>query len=227
MRIRLWCAAAAALLLVGCASPPAVTTLGWVGDSLTFQDGAGVAAIQSLLSEDGIDSTHEKVDGLIGRSVVDGVAPYIPSSQAVIKAWRSAGYHPNTWVIALCSNDFGESTSTLRAHVNSLLDLIVADSTVTKPLVIWVGPITQAGSIYDSATYRAQVAMMRTTIPSVLAGRTDVDGRFYDIYPDISRTDASLWKAAGSADGRHMSVAGYTLRNMLINNFIKTQLGAA
>lgn len=193
--------------------------IGYIGDSTTVQNITNAArdSIYTL----GYTSSNAKVDGLVGRSIVDGVAPYIPSSQTVVSTWRSGGYHPNLWVIGLISNNFGQTLTQLKTAINTLLNLLVAEP-VKK--VLWVGPVVPLTS-----SVAGQIPTMYQALNEVAATRSDLDMRVLDLSAAIhnGRDESGLWNLGNDSPAfRHMTDAGYAIRNDLIRTFVDANISS-
>lgn len=206
---------------------PAVEQVGWIGDSLTYQDGSGngMANIKAALVTNGwLNTTDTRVDGLIGRSIINGVAPYIPSSQDVITTWRSAGFNPRTWVFALVTNDEWDTDGGWTAKVNTLLAKVkeVPHASGLPYRVFWVGGPLYRQDVADanSPTYANRATRFAAVMASIrttqLAGGQIGEMTYID-FPALyrnGRDEAGHWQA-GDATGRHMTATGYGVRNSL------------
>lgn len=199
--------------------------VGWVGDSLTYQDGTGQANIKTLLVANGwANTTDTRVDGLIGRSIINGVAPYIPSSQDVINTWRAGGFNPRTWVIALITNDEWDTDPNWTTKVNTLLDLIVSvpHASGLPYRVFWVGgPIYRADvAAANAPTYANRATRFAAVMASIRTARLaagQIGEMTYIDFPALyrnGRDETGHWQA-GDATGRHMTPTGYGVRNGL------------
>lgn len=190
---------------------PAVPTdpaaLGYIGDSLTYQDGS-TAARDTLIAA-GWPDTKTRVDGLIGRAIIDGTA--LPSSQEVVNSWRADGFDPKTWIIALGSNNVGATDANWVNWCGQMLDLIAAGE---GPYVVyWVG-IAFRDDPADTRTSRFQAVL-----DGLVGARPNIDLRPLDwnAYVHNGRDETGLWQT-GDATGRHMTPTGYALRN----NYVTT-----
>lgn len=212
-------AVVAALVLVPTDKRPATEprpTIGYIGDSLTV--GGMSEGLQPAIEELGYDASSLRIDGLIGRSIVDGVPPYVPSSQDVVTTWRQDGFHPNVWLIALVSNDFGKSKDELKLSMNKLIDVIDDEPVRT---VLWVGPIVKPGSELqsqvDDTMYPALSEVMSERAGSIDIKLLNLQAAIRD--RQLAEEVRVLW-----TDDRHMTAEGYRLRNQLIVEFCRTQL---
>lgn len=202
--------------------PPisAVTTqLGYIGDSLTYQNGSGCLAnggsgqdvLNSLTSK--TFATNTVVDGLIGRSIVD--AGPTPLTQDVINSWRSDGIDPQSWVMALGSNNVGATDQQWTTYIGTALDAVAAGSKAAYT-VYWIG-ITFSPTYNDDRSTR-----FTSVMESVAAARSDkitmvpID---YDSLIHNGRDESDIWLASDTS-GRHMTTDGYALRNQIIADAI-------
>lgn len=164
----------------------------------------------------GYDTSSLRIDGLVGRSIVDGQPPYLPSSQEVVTRWRQEGFHPNVWLIALMSNDFGKTKDELKIAIGTLLD-VIDDEPVTK--VLWVGPVVMPGSQLQSQVdenmYPALTEVMTERAGSVQIEVLDLQSAIRGQH--VADEERTLW-----TDDRHMTPTGYRLRNELIVEFCRT-----
>lgn len=193
--------------------------MGYIGDSLTVQNVAN-GPRDSLYGAFGYTAANLKVDGVVGRSIVNGVPPYTPTSQEVVATWRAGGFHPHLWTVGLISNNFGQSLTQLKTAINTLLDVLMTEPPVT---VMWVGPVLPAES---STALKNQIPTMYQALNEVAAARTDLTMRVFDISSALhnGRDETGLWNFGNDSPAfRHMTNAGYTLRNQLIAQFIDTQ----
>lgn len=191
-------------------------SIGYIGDSLTV--GGMSEGLQTAMGEAGYDASSLKIDGLIGRSIVDGVPPYLPSSQDVVTTWRREGFHPNVWLIALVSNDFGRSKDELKISINQLLD-VIDDEPVTT--VLWVGPVVKPGSVLqsqiDDNMYPALSEVVNERAGSIDIKLLSLQAAIRDRH--LADKEKALW-----TDDRHMTAEGYRLRNQLIVEFCRAHL---
>lgn len=190
--------------------------VGYIGDSLTFQDGNGATNIPASLASLGLNTTNLKVNGVVGRSISQNVAPWPTSGTTdIINSWRAGGYHPNYWIFALSSNDFDASIATLQSRVNTVLDLAITEP-ITK--VLWIGPAIQPSPTTYTAT---QITNIYTALNNVAAARTDLDMEVFDLRNAFNGVDQTgYW-----TDDRHMSTAGYAARNTFIRSFVDANWG--
>lgn len=199
--------------------------VGWIGDSLTYQDGTGQANIKAALVTNGWPNTNDtRVDGLIGRSIINGVAPYIPSSQDVVNTWRAAGFNPRTWVFALITNDEWDTDANWTTKVNTLLNLIVSvpHASGLPYRVFWVGgPIYRADvAAANSPTYANRATRFTAVMASIRTARLaagQIGEMTYIDFPALyrnGRDETGHWQS-GDGTGRHMTQTGYGIRNSI------------
>ena len=203
---------------------PVAEQVGWIGDSLTWQNNnPGPSAITTQLVNQDWGDGNVKVDGLVGRSIINGVAPYIPSSQDVIDSWRALGFNPRTWVFALITNDEWDTDSGWTTKINTLLAkvLSVSHSSGKKYRIFWIGGPAYRPDIQAGAPYSTRYSRFQSVVDTIAATRVPAD---FEILTSINitalihngRDETGLWLDSGSdATGRHMTATGYTLRNTL------------
>lgn len=204
--------------------PSEIREIGWIGDSLTYQDsGNGQTAIKNLLVAGGWQNTNStRVDGLVGRSIINGVAPYIPSSQTVIDTWRADGFNPRTWCFALVTNDEWDTDSGWTTKVNTLLAKVkeVPHSSGLPYRIFWVGGPIYRQDIADanSPTYANRATRFAAVMASIrtaqLAGGQIGEMTYID-FPALyrnGRDETGHWQS-GDSTGRHMTATGYGVRN--------------
>lgn len=213
-RVLVWWRYAAAWRRVGGTdiTDQAAAHVGWIGDSLTA--GMTPATVESALRATFADA---RCDGLVGRSIIDGVAPYIPSSQDVVSAWRASGYNPRTWVIALVTNDEWDTNSGWTTKINTLLDLITSVPHGEGPYrVYWVG-LTYRPDVNVVEPAASRVARWVTVAHSVADARTDctVLPLDWNALMHDGRDETGLWDLNDST-GRHMTSSGYALRRSVL-----------
>ena len=198
--------------------PPATAPrpmVGYIGDSLTV--GGLSEGLQASMEGLGHDASSLRIDGLVGRSIVDGMPPYLPSSQDMVTRWRQEGFHPDVWVIALISNDFGKSKDELKTSIDALLD-VIDEEPVTK--VLWVGPAVRPGSELQPQVEET----MYPALDEVVSERTgSIDIELLDLRSAIRDRPVIDEASALWTDDRHMTSEGYRLRNDLIVEFCRAQ----
>jgi hypothetical protein len=200
---------------------------GHVGDSLTEQSNSS-ADVKLMYEAMGFDDpVNSRTDGLVGRSIVNAGGGTTPSSETVINTWRTGGFHPNFWVIALCSNDFGRTSTQWKADIKTLLQLIATES-VTR--VLWIGP---AYGPTANATVITQTPQMYTALNDVAVDTTGtlkpvgIDLRVFDLQSAFQAIDMTgLWLSSDST-GRHMTAPGYLKRNEVMAPWIQSLLPAS
>ena len=203
---------------------PVIEQVMLIGDSLTWQNNnPGPPGITTTLVNQGWGAGNVKVDGLVGRSIINGVAPYIPSTQDVINSQRALGYNPRTWCFSLITNDEWDTDAGWTAKVNTVLDLVksVPHSSGLKYRIFWIGGPTYRPDIQAGAPYNTRFSRFQTVMDTIAASRVPADFEFISTINICAlihngRDETGLWLDSGSdVTGRHMTTAGYTLRNSL------------
>lgn len=171
--------------------------LGMIGDSLTYQAGPGAANLTSLLVTSGWSSSNITINGLIGRSIINGAS----SSQSVLDAWWLAGLNPKYIIIALGANNKNATDANWNSYINALLNYIGTGHTI-----YWVNQGFQDAT--DS-----RVLAFNTRLNTIAAGRADLFP--LDWNTAAPHSIVADW-LAGDPDGVHMVTAGYVVRNAFI-----------
>ena len=190
---------------------------GYIGDQHTEQGNSGIAVRDSLYFM-GYNVDTLRINGQLNRPVIGGTSP---TSLEVVSNWRTAGYHPTLWIIALITNNSGQTLATMKAEINSLLDLI-DDETIQK--VLWVGPVL--GAHADSTT-TSQLTTMYQALNEVATARSAIMSVF-NISTTLhnGRDETGLWDL-GDSTGKTMTSDGYALRNLLIRKYLSDNMPAA
>lgn len=171
--------------------------VGVIGDSLTYQGGAGPARITTALVSAGYAAADVRVDGKTGRSIA-GTAVR-PSSLEVIRGWRAAGWDPFTYLIALGTNNKGATDASWRTEIGKVLTEIGPGHRI-----VWIGL-----GFRDATDPR--VARFNTVLASIAATRTDLTVWEWNSYVH-ARPQIGLWLTTDT-QGIHMTRAGYDVRN--------------
>ena len=210
--------------------PHVVTTglradrIAYLGDSLTRQDTDGSPKVNASLGTLGWDTNHRRVDGHVGRPIIgtNQLTAAAQSSEAVVAAWRAENWRPAVWVVALGANNIFNSQASWTADMNGLLDLIAVDG---HARVYIVGQVFQLASENPGSTYAGTEGTMQARWDAIAAARTDLDVHPVDLHGMwrahfAGGSEAGYWTGG---DGRHMTSAGYDLRNQLIGSVIDAE----
>lgn len=204
-------------------TPPPVTPgqIAVVGDSLTAQaPGPGTGDLEDRI-EAVSDFVEARANGISGRFVwraadTDGGTP------AVIDNWSTGGYTPSDLVVALGTNDCMSSQSIYwLGAVNNLRAAIAADLPSVER-IWWVNlaasPGRNAGGVDGVIGGNGNtVADYNGFLASTLDGDREkiLD---WNAHVKAVLTDDSYW----AVDGIHMTLAGYTARNIWLANQFAT-----
>lgn len=188
--------------------------LGWVGDSLTYQNGLGsgdtgkVEAIET--SAVGWTASHVSVDGEIGRPIIGTVSG--TSMQTVVDGWRGSGFNPYTFVYACMSNNTGATDSQWTTWLNTGLAKFAEDG---QPHKVYIIPPAFRSDIDNGSP--GGVSARFLAVAQALAPPVGITLVVID-YNTLIRTydgTSGIWDGS-DATGRHMTNAGYDLRNQVL-----------
>ncbi|TIC81960.1 SGNH/GDSL hydrolase family protein [Nocardioides sp. GY 10127] len=179
--------------------------IGFVGDSLTYQDDSDAVA-ESLADARFLGS---RVDGLIGRPISADTAG--TSSLEVISSWRDDGFDPRYWCVPLGANERNATDSQWRTHITEVLDAI-ASGDRSDYVVLWPGLVFSPDVDMADA-----VGRFNALLDTIAGERTDLTLLGYDMDAAIhdGRDESGLWLSSDTT-GRHMTAAGYAVRNQVV-----------
>lgn len=192
--------------------------LAYIGDSLTYQNGRGCLAnggTQENVKDslDDLFTGEVRVDGLIGRPIV-GMASGT-SMEDVIDAWRGDNFDPDTWVLALGSNNLGASDGQWGNWCGQALSKVAEGG--GQYTVYWVttalrddendSRVTRFWNVLGNLTPPANVTLIPLDFNTAIHAHPQ-EGMW-------SETDES---------GRHMTFSGYDTRNAVIHDLIQAEL---
>lgn len=196
----------------------AAPTIGMIGDSLTYQLGAGdgISAMQSRLIAAGY--ADARVDAKVGRFVWNTAEPN--STQDAIANWNGVNFEPDELIIALGTNDAMSSNSVYwQAAVNNLLTAIQT-SLPSVQKIFWVnivadptGPQGMNGIIGSKGN---SVVDYNTMLTSELAGKgVTILNWFTNATQNVTLSNPANSPAVWANDAQHvhMVALGYTMRN--------------
>ena len=103
-----------------------------IGDSLTYQAGAGEARITDLIREKGHGGGGIYFTGVGGKRLTVSDSAGASTLENIAAARAQLG-HVDTWVIALGTNDRNSTSAVVRASVNEILTALGDDH------FVWVG----------------------------------------------------------------------------------------
>lgn len=171
-----------------------------IGDSLTYQRGAGEKALRAELAKAGFAPGRSCWSGADGRTITGGIPGGAPDAVTEAKRCRATIGEPDVWVVALVTNDLDETPAQLTARMQQLLATIGDGHRV-----VWVN----AGR-HDTTQGVALAA--NDTVAKVVAGRPHTV--LADWYGYVAgHADNPAWWVA---DGTHMTPAGYAVRNAFV-----------
>lgn len=197
-------------------SPLQENSLGYVGDSLTAH-GGGIPARDAVVNV-GWNVNDVRVDGHIGRPIygTNQLTNANQTPEAVVRDWRSDGFNPRVWVVALGANNIFNSQASWTTDMNNLLNVIVDE--VPGKTVFIVGQVFQLSSENSGSTYSGMEDTMQARWNTLAGNRTDctvipIDLRAAWRGHFNGGSEAGYWSGG---DGRHNTSTGYTLRYTLI-----------
>lgn len=188
--------------------------LGWIGDSLTNQNGLGTGdtgKVEAAALGQGWQAAHVSVDGEVGRPIIGTVSG--TSMQDVIDGWRNTGFNPYTVVLASMSNNLGATDAQWTSYLNTALAKVAEDGQAHKVYII---PPALRANVDDGTSPTGVVARFMAvcaamTPPAGISLTTINYNALIRPYDGVS----GLWQASDST-GRHMFDAGYDVRNAVL-----------
>jgi parallel beta-helix repeat protein len=179
--------------------------MGVIGDSMTWQNGAGPTDIPAAQALVGWVNSEVHVDAVVGRSI-NGTA-VLPSAPQAIASMRATGFDPQTWMIQLGGNGIHSDLAAQTGYITSLLDTIVQGTTgvyrVYWPCVIREDPADP------------EITRFMQALNDVRAVRADCEFIPFDLQTMIhnGRDETGFWDPASPP---HMLPAGYAIRHQVI-----------
>lgn len=192
------------------------TSIGYIGDSLTYQGGTGVATIEGqLVPSPGWQGTII-ADGVIGRFVYNA-GDAGGGTPAVLDGWNSSGFNPYDIVIALGTNDtLSAASSTWAGAITNIRNKIATDLPGIHR-IWWVNLLADStggqGMNGVIGTHGNSIADYNTFLASTLNGTSEKILDYYT-YGSVNLTSSSYWQ--NDSNHVHMTTAGYTARNAWI-----------
>lgn len=176
-------------------------TVGIIGDSLTadMQSQGDFAEYSKQM-----DSGKLRIDAAFGRRINspagDGADSSRSTTNQVVKDWRSGGFDPCTWVVALGTNDAAVSEQEWEVSIRSVVDEIVMGST-GQPTICW---ITTGYERRDAFKANEFAGFLQKVAPAVPSLRVMDYTTFLDRY-----RESPLWPIWWEGSGIHNSAIGY------------------
>lgn len=169
------------------------TTVGVIGDSLTYQHGDGATRLTTRLARLGY--TGIRVDGWPGRGMTRD-QPTAPGSLSLVRGWRAAGFDPHTFVIALGTKNKDATTDFWTAQMAKLVDAVGPGHRI-----VWIGLGFRRAADERVAAFNTTAARFATGCGMQVAA--------WSAYVH-SRDETGLWDPNGIV---HMTRTGYRVRN--------------
>lgn len=177
------------------------TSVAIIGDSLTYQNGNGQTDVTASLEKQGWPAKGICWSGVDGRTIVDSLPGGAPSAQQVVKQCRKQlGGEPQLWVIALISNNLGDTPAQVRKDMSTLLSVLGPQAHI-----LWVN----AGR---SDLTTQNILTLNPVVASTLKGRAHTTIADWFGYLKAHPDQKGWWQA----DGTHMTRAGYAHRNTFV-----------
>lgn len=186
-------------------SLPGAHSVAIIGDSLTVAGGPGESAIKSRLVALGYDIGSIWWYAVSGKAINIADANNRLTVDDIAQARADLGVEPSTWVIALGTNGYNNSTASNTTRVN-LMTAALADA----PRVLWVGV-----SINPTNTLQTQ---FNSLVPGLLAPHDQFSWLDWDAHIKAQPNQSLLW----NSDGIHLTTAGYNVRH----DWLAAQIGA-
>lgn len=187
-----------------------INGIGYIGDSLTYQAGS-TAPYDSLIAA---GWTNVIVNGVTGRSITGGNVT--PTTDDVLSGWKTQGFNPRLWITPLGANNLGATDSQWTSMINTFLDKI--QSFNGSHVVYW--PCLGLRLDKNDSRVTRFLSVMRA-IPQ-RPGLT-VKPLDWSSYIHNGRDETGLWNLSDTT-GRHMTFAGYKIRNQYITSQVQAEL---
>lgn len=196
-------------------NPPSTTgplgKIAHIGDSTSSQDGNGATNGPAAYIAAGWLSGDIWWYGVGGKDMSSADSNGKTVIQNIQDARAALGVEPKVWVIALGTNNRGQTDATQTTRVAAIMTEI--NSVGSPGRVLWVG-ISQStaggGLDANSVRFNNLVRTLMATYNSMF--HTDLDS-----YLRNGRDESNIWYSPADANFAHMSVLGYTtLRNPYI-----------
>lgn len=197
--------------------------LGFIGDSTTDRSGLGTGpngTVEAAIVANGAGwtNTRVRVNGLTSRTINydNGVHP---TGVEQVAAWRTEGFDPGTWAIALGGNGGASNQAQQQTWINDILSAIAAGPQ-SSYRVIMFGFARQDSA--DADAIRFWAALQAVTAPSKIT-LTKVD---YNSLLHNGRNETGLWQSTAPTEA-HMTSAGYTVRDSIIVSYLTAPSGTS
>jgi hypothetical protein len=182
--------------------------IGVIGDSLTYQNGSGIANIKDRLMAAGWQSDKIRVDGIIGRPIAGDFSGK-PGAVTTINSWKAGGFDPKTYVILLGTNNKNATSTLWTTEINKDLNAIGPGHTI-----IWMDLGFKNESDSRVLNFNANLAAIAGQRSDMFIAKSS-SGLGWNEWIHTHPNQSGLWLAT-DPDGVHMTTAGYTLRNQFI-----------
>lgn len=205
-----------AWLLIGVSIPGKAATLcqtciGVIGDSLTYQGGTGAQKITNKLVAAGWAQANIKVDGVTGRAIANDLPDGKPGSITTIRKWRTAGFEPRVFVIALGTNNKGATAAAWTKEINKVLNEIGPGHKI-----YWV-------NLGFKDQFDPRVINFNNNLQTIANSRADLFPKDWNTHIHAFQQQPTLWLAS-DAQGIHMTTAGYDIRNNFYRDSVQLEL---
>lgn len=177
------------------ASPTNTDQVGVIGDSLTAEM-IDYDLLEPALIDAGWASRGIRMDGVWGRPI-DGTGP--TATTEAISTWREAGFDPRVWLVALGTNNAGDSVSQWRQDIRGVLNTINAGATGNYT-IYWVTTGYLQPDVNNQDLFLSTVQEISADYPNVVVAD-------YGAFLDEHRGQPG-WESMWS-DPVHHTKAGY------------------
>lgn len=178
--------------------PTSGKTVAIIGDSLTYQNGNGTYELTQKLVAAGYDPSNIYIWGVGGKKLTTADTSGKTTMQNIADA-RVQLQHVDTWIIALGTNNAGNTDAAFTQGVNTVLDTIGS-----QERVVWISM-----AFYKITNNNA--ARFNPILSATVEARVNGDFVDWNTYIHNGRDETGLW--VYPVDYTHMTTAGYDIRN--------------
>lgn len=166
-----------------------------IGDSLTYQSGAGRANLESEMAKRGIVPQDIYFYGVSGKKLIDPDTGGKTTFDNITEAVAQMG-NVDQWIIALGTNDAGATSASITSRTQSILAAIPPGD-----------PVSWIGVSYKTNTPGGSADKVNTAVQAGIDSRTTFCD--WGAFIHDGRDETGLWLTTEST---HMTAAGYKVR---------------